>query len=97
MLKKLVILVENGNAGDRVISEARRMWSHLLIPGPRKTFPNIALSLDYGPEHHELIHGATTPWRGGLADEITRSRAGRSAEAEFFSILIEPAAAAKGR
>jgi hypothetical protein len=66
------------------------MWSHLLILGPRKPFPNIAPSLDYGPEHHELIHGATTPWRGGLADEITRSRAGSSAEAEFFSILLVP-------
>ena len=48
-----------GNAGGRVISEARRIWSHLFIPSPRKIFPNTAASLDYGPEHHELIHGAT--------------------------------------
>jgi len=55
MLKSPVIPTESGNAGDRVFFEARRMWSHLLIPAPRKTFPNIATSLDYGPERHEPI------------------------------------------
>ena len=59
LLKNRVILVEGGTAGDRVISEARRIWSHLLIPGPRKTFPNRLPSLCYGQERHDLIHGAT--------------------------------------
>jgi hypothetical protein len=90
MLKNPVTLSGTGNAKDRVISEARRMWSHVLIPGPRETFPNIALSLDHGPEHHELVLGATSPGRGSLADEITRSRAGNSAEAKFFSTLLSP-------
>ena len=36
-------------------------------------FPNIAQSLHRGPDHHEFVHGATTPWRG-LADEITPPR-----------------------
>jgi hypothetical protein len=39
MLKNPVILAEGGNAGDWVISEARRIWSHLLILGPRKNVP----------------------------------------------------------
>ena len=29
LLKNRVILTDGGNAGDRVISEARRMWSHI--------------------------------------------------------------------
>jgi len=59
LLKNRVILTEGGNAGDRVISEARLIWSHLLIPSPRKSFPNTVPSLCRGPEHHDLIHGAT--------------------------------------
>ena len=31
----------------------RRIWSHLLIPGRRKTFPNTVPSLCCGPEHHD--------------------------------------------
>ena len=81
--------MEGGDAGDRVISEARRIWSHLLVPSLRKTFPNNAPSLDYGPEHQDLIHGATTPGRGSLADEITRARTIASAGAEFFRIPLE--------
>ena len=89
MLKNRLLSTNGGNAGDRVISEARRLWSHLLLSRSRKTFPNTVASLDDGPEHHELIHGATTPWRGGLADEITRSRTIASAGAESFSVLPE--------
>jgi len=58
LLKNRVILTE-GEAEDRVISEARHMWSHLLFPSPRESFPNTVLSLCCGPEHHDLIHGAT--------------------------------------
>jgi len=87
LLKNRLTLTKGGDAGDRVISEARRIWSHLLLPGPRESRPNTVLLLCYGPKHHNLIHGATTPWRG-LADEITRSRGIGSAEAEIFSILL---------
>jgi len=59
LLKNRVILTEGGHAGDRVISEARRIRSHLLIPGPQNSFPNAVPSLCWGPEHHNLIHGAT--------------------------------------
>ena len=59
LLKNRVTLTKGGDAGDRVISEARRILSHLLLPGPRESFPNTVLSLCCGPEHHDLIHGAT--------------------------------------
>jgi len=59
-----------------------------LNPRSSETFPNTVPPLCFGPEHHDLIHGATTPGRGRLADEITRSRGDSSAEAEFFSLLV---------
>jgi len=44
MLKNRVILADGGDAGDRVISEARRIWSHILIPSPRKNLHEYCAS-----------------------------------------------------
>jgi hypothetical protein len=80
LLKNHLILTDGGNAGDRVISEARRIRSHSLLadekavsrtldPLRRKAGPHLTLSM------LRLCR---------LADEITRA----SAEAEFFSMLL---------
>ena len=70
LLKNRVILKEGGNAGDRVISEARRMWSHLLIPSPRKSFPTSVTRPAMGRNTTILFMVRLC----SLADEITRSR-----------------------
>ena len=90
LLKNPVILMGGGKAGDRVISEARRMWSRLLIPGRRKTFPHTLLGPAMGRNTTILFMVRLC----SLADEITRSRAIASAGAEFFSnLLLRPTSA----
>ena len=39
MLKNRVTLTKGGDAGDRVISEARRIWSHYLCLVRQKGLP----------------------------------------------------------
>ena len=78
------MLTERGNAGGRVISEARRIRSHILIPGPRKIFPNTVLHSAVGRNTTILFMVRLC----ALADEIARSRAIVSAEAEFLGSLL---------
>jgi len=85
LLKNSVILPTGEDTGDRVISEARRIWSLLLLPGPRESFPNIVFRSTVGRNTTTLFMMRLCD----LADEITRSSGIDSAEAEFFSILLE--------
>jgi hypothetical protein len=39
LLKDRVMRTESGNVGDRVISEARGIWSHLLLLGLQERLP----------------------------------------------------------